>query len=132
MACSVLVSRKKLVDKRWASQIHLLLLESKDVHFFFCISPLRYFNHIFDDIRMQALSCVCYTCGGSGPQLYSCLHCIHFGCKGEHIIDHMERQSHYIALELGYGMIYCHACRDYVYDADCYELAEKHLRREAR
>lgn len=82
--------------------------------------------------RQKALSCLCYTCGSSGPQLYSCLHCIHFGCKGDHILSHLDAQNHIIALELLYGMIYCNACKDFVYDLDCYALAEKHLRKEAR
>lgn len=85
-----------------------------------------------NDSLFQALSCLCYTCGNSGPQLYSCLHCIFFGCKGQHIVEHLESKRHNIALELGFAMIYCHACRDFIYDPECYAMAEKHLRKEAR
>lgn len=87
---------------------------------------------IFIFIYLKALSCVCYACGGSGPHLYACLHCIYFGCKGRHIFDHMEKKEHYVALELNYGIIYCHYCKDYIYSSDCYAVAENHLRREAR
>lgn len=82
--------------------------------------------------RRKALSCLCYTCGGSGPQLYSCLHCIYFGCKGQHILDHLKTSKHVIALELCYGMIYCNSCKDFIYDQQCQAIAEKHLRKEAR
>lgn len=47
-------------------------------------------------------------------------------------MEHLETKRHNIALELGFGMIYCHACRDFVYDPECYAMAEKHLRKEAR
>lgn len=93
----------------------------------------HYANDAIDNrFYFQAISCLCYTCGSSGPQLYSCLHCIFFGCKGQHIVDHLESKRHHIALELSFGMIYCHACRDFIYDPECYVMAEKHLRKEAR
>ena len=47
-------------------------------------------------------------------------------------MEHLETQRHIIALELSFGMIYCNACRDFIYDNDCYVLAENHLRKEAR
>lgn len=78
------------------------------------------------------MSCLCYVCGSSGPQLYSCLHCIYFGCKGSHILEHLKTNHHVIALELCYGMIYCNSCKDFIYDQKCQEIAEKHLRNEAR
>lgn len=82
--------------------------------------------------RRKALSCLCYKCGGSGPQLYSCLHCIYFGCKGAHINDHCKQTKHYIVLELCYGMIYCYQCKDFTYDSECQAIAEKHIRKEAK
>lgn len=75
---------------------------------------------------------MCYKCGSSGPQLFSCLHCIFFGCKGAHMFDHMKSNKHYIALELSYGMIYCNYCKDYIYHSECQTIATKHLRREAK
>lgn len=82
--------------------------------------------------RRKALSCLCFKCGGSGPQLYSCLHCIYFGCKGAHIGEHCKQTKHYIVLELSYGMIYCHQCKDFIYDAECQAIAEKHIKKEAK
>ncbi|XP_055625466.1 ubiquitin carboxyl-terminal hydrolase nonstop [Toxorhynchites rutilus septentrionalis] len=82
--------------------------------------------------RRKALSCLCYKCGSSGPQLYSCLHCIYFGCKGAHISDHCKQTKHYIVLELCYGMIYCYQCRDFIYDSECQVVAEKHIKKEAK
>lgn len=99
-------------------QLNEKFLHQQDANKMFCL--------------FQAISCLCYTCGNSGPQLYSCLHCIFFGCKGQHIVDHLESKRHHIALELSFGMIYCHTCRDFIYDPECYAIAEKHLRKEAR
>ncbi|XP_050095465.1 ubiquitin carboxyl-terminal hydrolase nonstop isoform X2 [Anopheles aquasalis] len=81
--------------------------------------------------RRKALSCLCHKCGSSGPQLYSCLHCIYFGCKGAHIDEHYKQTKHYIALELCYGMLYCYQCKDLIYHRECQTIAERHLRREA-
>ncbi|XP_058128701.1 ubiquitin carboxyl-terminal hydrolase nonstop isoform X2 [Anopheles ziemanni] len=82
--------------------------------------------------RRKALSCLCHKCGGSGPQLFSCLHCIYFGCKGAHINEHYKLTKHFMALELCYGMLYCYQCRDFIYNSECQAIAERHLRREAR
>lgn len=82
--------------------------------------------------KMKALSCLCYACGSSGPQLYSCLHCIYFGCRGEHIAQHMHAYQHHIALELTHGVLYCWECDDHVYHPDVHDMADVHLRREAR
>lgn len=95
------------------------------VHAFFSVSTTS------DARRRKALSCLCYTCGGSGPQLFSCLHCIFFGCKGPHIFDHLKINKHHIALELSYGMIYCNSCKDYMYHPECQTIAEAHLKNEA-
>ncbi|XP_049544198.1 ubiquitin carboxyl-terminal hydrolase nonstop [Anopheles darlingi] len=81
--------------------------------------------------RRKALSCLCHKCGSSGPQLFSCLHCIYFGCKGAHIDEHYKQTKHYIALELCYGMLYCYQCQDLIYHRECQAIAERHLRREA-
>lgn len=81
---------------------------------------------------LQALTCLCYQCGGSGPLLYACLHCIYFGCKGAHIMDHLKMNKHYIALELSYGMLWCGGCKDFIYDSECQDIARKHLQKEAR
>uniref|UniRef100_A0AAG5DJV5 Ubiquitin carboxyl-terminal hydrolase n=1 Tax=Anopheles atroparvus TaxID=41427 RepID=A0AAG5DJV5_ANOAO len=82
--------------------------------------------------RRKALSCLCHKCGSSGPQLYSCLHCIYFGCKGAHINEHYKQTKHFMALELCYGMLYCYQCRDFIYSSECQAIAERHLRLEAR
>uniref|UniRef100_A0A182YC78 Ubiquitin carboxyl-terminal hydrolase n=1 Tax=Anopheles stephensi TaxID=30069 RepID=A0A182YC78_ANOST len=82
--------------------------------------------------RRKALSCLCYKCGSSGPQLYSCLHCIYFACKGAHINEHYKHTKHFMALELCYGMLYCYQCRDFIYHSKCQAIAERHLRCEAR
>uniref|UniRef100_A0A182S5K4 ubiquitinyl hydrolase 1 n=1 Tax=Anopheles maculatus TaxID=74869 RepID=A0A182S5K4_9DIPT len=85
-----------------------------------------------DARRRKALSCLCYKCGSSGPQLYSCLHCIYFACKGTHINEHYKHTKHFMALELCYGMLYCYQCRDFIYHSKCQAIAERHLRCEAR
>ncbi|XP_055385636.1 ubiquitin carboxyl-terminal hydrolase nonstop [Condylostylus longicornis] len=82
--------------------------------------------------KRKALSCLCFICGSSGPQLYSCLHCIFFGCKGAHINEHLRNSVHYIALELSYGTLYCYACQDFIYDNECLKISEDHLRLEAK
>ena len=80
----------------------------------------------------KALSCLCYKCGSSGPQLYCCLHCIYFACKGAHITEHYKHTKHFMALELCYGMLYCYQCRDFIYHSKCQTIAERHLWLEAR
>ena len=74
---------------------------------------------------------MCFACGSSGPQLFSCLHCIYFGCKGLHIQNHLKQEKHIIALELSYGTIYCILCKDYIYDDECRVIADKHISLEA-
>lgn len=82
--------------------------------------------------RQKALVCMCYECGASGPSLFACLHCIYFGCKGDHLAGHQKSTNHCIAVALNSGQIYCLRCKDYVYDEQCREIARQHLRQEAR
>lgn len=87
----------------------------------------------FRSFPLQALSCMCYECGGSGPTLFACLHCIYFACKGDHFQAHLSASpDHYLGLELNHGLLYCHQCRDYVYDEQCRELIRQHQSKEAR
>lgn len=44
----------------------------------------------------------------------------------------MREKHHFIGLELNYGMIYCFFCRNFVYHSKFRELAESHLKREAK
>lgn len=75
---------------------------------------------------------MCYECGRSGPKLFACLHCIYFGCKGDHILKHFEASNHYIGLALNHSMLYCYHCKDYVHDDQCREIAKQHQSKEAR
>ena len=75
---------------------------------------------------------MCFECGRSGSKLYACLHCIHFGCKGEHIHRHFEATNHYMALELNHSLLYCYHCKDYVHDTQCTKIAMQHKFKEAR
>lgn len=44
----------------------------------------------------------------------------------------MRKKGHNIAIELTYGMVYCRDCEDFVYHELLSEIAEVHLRKEAR
>lgn len=98
---------------------------------FFCCVGVTVF-YVIMQFFFQALTCLCHECGGSGPDLYACLHCIFFGCKGAHIGDHLKINQHFIALELSYGMLWCGGCKDFIYDAECQDIARRHLQREAK
>lgn len=60
------------------------------------------------------------------------MHCIFFGCRGEHINDHLKKNNHYIAMELAHGMLYCFNCKDYIYHDECQKIAQKNRDKEAR
>lgn len=75
---------------------------------------------------------MCYECGGSGPQLFACLHCIYFGCKGDHFLKHCGSSNHFIGLELNHSVLYCYLCKDFIYDEQCREIARHHQVKEAR
>lgn len=69
--------------------------------------------------RLKATWKVCLTCEERGPYIYSCLHCVFFGCKTSgHIFQHLNEYDHTLAVETTCGQIYCHACCDFVYDRE--------------
>lgn len=115
-------------DFFFCKTMNFLVFAASALYFFFCVSLCNFCRFLL----LQALTCLCYKCGGSGPQLYACLHCIYFGCKGAHIMEHLKVNKHYIALELSYGMLWCSGCKDFIYDAECQDIARKHLQKEAR
>lgn len=80
----------------------------------------------------QAIHCNCFECGSYGIQLYACLHCIYFGCRGAHITSHLRSKKHNVALELSHGTLYCYACRDFIYDARSREYALINRKLEAK
>ncbi|XP_055908152.1 ubiquitin carboxyl-terminal hydrolase nonstop [Eupeodes corollae] len=95
-----------------------------DAFFSSCISK--------DARNKKALSCSCFECGSFGLQIFACLHCIYFGCKGTHIIDHSKYSKHPLSLELSHGAVYCNSCRDYTYDHRFQEIQDKNRRLEAK
>lgn len=80
--------------------------------------------------KLKALQCYCYVCG-STSKLYSCLECIFFACKGEHLNEHFQSMHHSIGLELAHGMLYCHPCKDFIYFEKCKQIKRSHLHKEA-
>lgn len=95
-----------------------------DAYFSACVNK--------DAREKKALSCCCFECGSYGLQVYACLHCIYFGCRGAHIATHLRAKKHSIALELSHGTLYCNACRDFIYDTRCREIAGVNRRLEAK
>ncbi|XP_022217626.2 ubiquitin carboxyl-terminal hydrolase nonstop, partial [Drosophila obscura] len=85
------------------------------------------------DARLKkAIHCYCFECGSASIQLYACLHCIYFGCRGSHIHSHLRAKKHHVALELSHGTLYCHACRDFIYDSRSREYALINRKLEAK
>ncbi|XP_034659781.1 ubiquitin carboxyl-terminal hydrolase nonstop isoform X1 [Drosophila subobscura] len=85
------------------------------------------------DARLKkATHCHCFECGSASIQLYACLHCIYFGCRGAHIHSHLRAKKHHVALELSHGTLYCHACRDFIYDSRSREYALINRKLEAK
>ncbi|XP_058985166.1 ubiquitin carboxyl-terminal hydrolase nonstop [Musca domestica] len=95
-----------------------------DAYFSACINR--------DAREKKALTCCCFECGSYGIQLFACLHCIYFGCRGSHITTHLRAKKHSIALELSHGTLYCNSCRDYIYDGRSRELAAVNRKLEAK
>nr|NP_001287106.1 non-stop, isoform C [Drosophila melanogaster]NP_524140.2 non-stop, isoform B [Drosophila melanogaster]Q9VVR1.4 RecName: Full=Ubiquitin carboxyl-terminal hydrolase nonstop; AltName: Full=Deubiquitinating enzyme nonstop; AltName: Full=Ubiquitin thioesterase nonstop; AltName: Full=Ubiquitin-specific-processing protease nonstop [Drosophila melanogaster]AAF49249.2 non-stop, isoform B [Drosophila melanogaster]AHN58131.1 non-stop, isoform C [Drosophila melanogaster] len=85
-----------------------------------------------DARERKAIHCNCFECGSYGIQLYACLHCIYFGCRGAHITSHLRSKKHNVALELSHGTLYCYACRDFIYDARSREYALINRKLEAK
>ncbi|EDV41027.2 uncharacterized protein Dana_GF10813 [Drosophila ananassae] len=85
-----------------------------------------------DAREKKAIHCNCFECGSYGIQLYACLHCIYFGCRGAHITSHLRAKKHNVALELSHGTLYCYACRDFIYDARSREYALINRKLEAK
>uniref|UniRef100_A0A6P4EAN2 Ubiquitin carboxyl-terminal hydrolase n=1 Tax=Drosophila rhopaloa TaxID=1041015 RepID=A0A6P4EAN2_DRORH len=85
-----------------------------------------------DAREKKAIHCNCFECGSYGIQLYACLHCIYFGCRGAHITSHLRSKKHNVALELSHGTLYCYACRDFIYDARSREYALINRKLEAK
>lgn len=62
---------------------------------FTCHRPYLFFNSSNDVFFFKALWKVCLTCVHRGPRIYSCLHCVFFGCwNSNHIVDHLVEKSH--------------------------------------
>ncbi|XP_064545392.1 ubiquitin carboxyl-terminal hydrolase nonstop [Drosophila montana] len=95
-----------------------------DAYFAACVNK--------DAREKKAIHCNCFECGSYGIQLYACLHCIYFGCRGAHITSHLRAKKHNIALELSHGTLYCYACRDFIYDARSREYALINRKLEAK
>jgi len=108
--------------------------------------------------KRKAQGMMCFNCGQfSHPvRLHACLGCIFFGCYvKKHIHDHAKANKHPLgrnlfsrmgeiflteilipiiftflsAMDLTRGYIYCHPCRNYIYDSDLETIAkEKRLK----
>ncbi|KAH8372122.1 hypothetical protein KR093_010113 [Drosophila rubida] len=95
-----------------------------DAYFAACVNK--------DAREKKAIHCNCFECGSYGIQMYACLHCIYFGCRGAHITSHLRAKKHNVALELSHGTLYCYACRDYIYDARSRDYALINRKLEAK
>uniref|UniRef100_A0A1B0BKB3 Ubiquitin carboxyl-terminal hydrolase n=3 Tax=Glossina TaxID=7393 RepID=A0A1B0BKB3_9MUSC len=95
-----------------------------DAYFSACINR--------DAREKKALNCCCFECGSFGLQIFACLYCIYFGCRGSHITSHLRAKKHSIALELSHGTLYCNSCRDFIYDSRCREIASVNRKLEAK
>jgi ubiquitin carboxyl-terminal hydrolase 22/27/51 len=63
----------------------------------------------------------CHICGfkSGGSRFLYCLHCVFIGCwQGKHIREHFDKTKHVFAVDGTVSEIYCHLCKDYVYDVD--------------
>uniref|UniRef100_A0A915JE60 Ubiquitin carboxyl-terminal hydrolase n=1 Tax=Romanomermis culicivorax TaxID=13658 RepID=A0A915JE60_ROMCU len=68
---------------------------------------------------------ICITCEERGPRIYSCLHCIFFGCwKSKHISQHLQSCHHTLAVEMTIGQLFCQLCNDFIYDRE-FELCRR-------
>lgn len=86
----------------------------------------------YRSIFFQAISSYCYVCYNSGSDLFCCLQCIFFGCRGSHIIEHLKNQCHYLAIELSHGTIFCHLCKDFIYPEEIMKISEINRDKETR
>ncbi|CAG0886736.1 unnamed protein product [Cyprideis torosa] len=63
---------------------------------------------------------LCLVCGDSPFQLHCCFFCTTFGCRSKgrnHLATHFkERKSHFLAVNVSSGAIFCFLCDDYVVD----------------
>ncbi|XP_012556524.1 ubiquitin carboxyl-terminal hydrolase 22 isoform X1 [Hydra vulgaris] len=68
----------------------------------------------------KAINMKCHQCHTYSNFLHACLHCVYFGCYSgcRHIIEHLEKKNHILAIDLNYGNIYCNSCKTYVYDKE--------------
>lgn len=82
--------------------------------------------------KKRALASQCYTCGSSCvSKLFSCLHCIYFGCK-QHFFEHFKTKKHFIGVNLEFAMTFCCLCADYVYDSKFLKINERNQYKMAR
>jgi ubiquitin carboxyl-terminal hydrolase 22/27/51 len=67
----------------------------------------------------------CSLCARVTSRLFVCLHCQHVGCcELAHAAQHAADSAHWLGVELSANRLYCFACHDVVYDADCAAVAE--------
>ncbi|XP_067932350.1 ubiquitin carboxyl-terminal hydrolase 22-like [Watersipora subatra] len=66
----------------------------------------------------------CCKCDDYSLRLYACLQCVFFGCfEKKHIQEHAKAHKHYLAMDMSYGAVYCHRCKDHIYDDDLDRVA---------
>lgn len=69
----------------------------------------------------------CQKCQSSVKRhIHICMFCVHFACKpAGHFAQHVKERGHHLSVEAAYGNIYCHLCKDFVYDSDFENLNDR-------
>ncbi|XP_022667486.1 ubiquitin carboxyl-terminal hydrolase 22-like isoform X1 [Varroa jacobsoni] len=86
-------------------------------------------------LAKKAETCRCFSCKGSraSVRLHACLHCVFVGCFVEkHVHEHSRTSGHLLACDISHGILYCFACKDYLYDLSLDIVARQARRRLAR
>jgi len=73
-----------------------------------------------DAQKRKGTNMKCHQCHCYSNFLHACLHCVYFGCYmgSRHIMDHLTKKNHALAIDLNYGNVFCIVCQSYVYDKE--------------
>ncbi|KAH9365172.1 hypothetical protein HPB48_008955 [Haemaphysalis longicornis] len=128
----VLFHRRRSMSAHGCSHL-TALKEANGVHSYRLISSYFVCCVSKEARSRKARYCICHTCHIPGPRLHACLQCVYFGCYGNrHIHEHAEANQHLLAADVSYGVVFCFACDDYVYDGELEAVARVHRRKCAR
>jgi len=69
----------------------------------------------------------CATCNKLSNRTHACVSCVFLGCFPNHLTDHFQkyRFTHFLGIDMYRLRLYCHQCRDYVYDREFESLVRE-------